>query len=237
MPRIPTRPLDVIWDEYNKLILVGNQSDSKGGGSLWTYDPIRGEELWRIQRRGAGVAAMARGGHNVSSLNSRSRMSVVNVVTRQVVHDTEITALSSGSHLSKDEQGNIYTLRGRNLVRLEVLSYPQPDIAVSSRVFGPNTQLHVTVTNAETVPVDVAIISAYGEKVFTNVLPGKNAFHSFTARVQALPAGEVTVHIGVVAGGESILNGQTVSYPGDQPIARWRAQAVTRTPSETGPQR
>lgn len=236
MPRIPNRPLDVIWDEYNKLILVGNQSDSKGGGSLWTYDPIRGEELWRIQSRGAGVAAMASGGHNLSSLSSRSRMSVVNVVARQVVHDTEITALSSGSHLSKDEQGNIYTLRGRNLVRLEVLSYPQADIAVNSRVFGPNTQLHVTVTNAETVPVDVAIISAYGEKVFTNVQPGKNAFHSFTARVQALPAGEVTVHIGVVAGGESILNGQTVSYPGDQPIARWRAQAVTRTPSETGPQ-
>ncbi|UZI32811.1 PQQ-binding-like beta-propeller repeat protein [Streptomyces sp. VB1] len=36
------RPLDTCWDPCNGLLLVGVQSDTEGGGSLWTYDPRTG---------------------------------------------------------------------------------------------------------------------------------------------------------------------------------------------------
>ena len=36
------RPLDTTWDAVNGLLLVGVQSDTEGGGSFWTYDPVTG---------------------------------------------------------------------------------------------------------------------------------------------------------------------------------------------------
>lgn len=41
-PGWQNRPLDTQWDEVNKLLLVAVQSDTEGGGALWTYDPATG---------------------------------------------------------------------------------------------------------------------------------------------------------------------------------------------------
>ncbi|AIY00470.1 hypothetical protein ART_0871 [Arthrobacter sp. PAMC 25486] len=118
----------------------------------------------------------------------------------------------SGRHLANDEDGNIYSLRGRNLVRIEVPTYPQTDIGVTCRSIGRNVTLQVTAQNVEQIPVDVFISTPYGEKQFKNVQPGRNAFHSFTARLPELPAGEVVVRTSILAGGEAIVSSKTVSY-------------------------
>ncbi|WP_328864200.1 outer membrane protein assembly factor BamB family protein [Streptomyces sp. NBC_00304] len=42
-PSEQNRPLDLSWDPDNKLLLVGVQSDTEGGGALWTYSPGTGK--------------------------------------------------------------------------------------------------------------------------------------------------------------------------------------------------
>jgi hypothetical protein len=43
-PSEQNRPLDVCHDPVNRLLLVGAQSDTEGGGSLWTYAPKTGKK-------------------------------------------------------------------------------------------------------------------------------------------------------------------------------------------------
>ncbi|MDX2393563.1 PQQ-binding-like beta-propeller repeat protein [Streptomyces sp. DK15] len=43
-PSEQNRPLDVCYDTVNELLLVGVQSDTEGGGSLWTYSPKTGKK-------------------------------------------------------------------------------------------------------------------------------------------------------------------------------------------------
>ncbi|MFI7006399.1 PQQ-binding-like beta-propeller repeat protein [Streptomyces sp. NPDC050145] len=44
-PSVQNRPLDVSWDPLNQLLLVGVQSDTEGGGALWTYSPRTGKSV------------------------------------------------------------------------------------------------------------------------------------------------------------------------------------------------
>ncbi|MFF6883515.1 PQQ-binding-like beta-propeller repeat protein [Streptomyces sp. NPDC012421] len=41
-PSEQNRPLDTCYDPVNRLLLVAVQSDTEGGGSLWTYSPRKG---------------------------------------------------------------------------------------------------------------------------------------------------------------------------------------------------
>ncbi|WP_328907110.1 hypothetical protein OG230_31360 [Streptomyces sp. NBC_00234] len=43
-PSEQNRPLDVCYDAVNGLLLVGVQSDTEGGGSLWTHSPTTGRK-------------------------------------------------------------------------------------------------------------------------------------------------------------------------------------------------
>ncbi|MFD0427903.1 hypothetical protein ACFQ60_05770 [Streptomyces zhihengii] len=42
-PGEQNRPLDICWDDVNRLLLVAVQSDTEGGGALWTYSPGKAE--------------------------------------------------------------------------------------------------------------------------------------------------------------------------------------------------
>ncbi|SEQ44092.1 PQQ-binding-like beta-propeller repeat protein [Arthrobacter sp. OV608] len=210
-PGAQNRPLDVCWDDVNKLMLVAAQSDTEGGGSFWTYDPatgakqcfinpidnrqllravatrdgvaylggglptldgpgtivafdpIAGKELWRIEPgMGAGISALAIQGRNLYGLTRKGGIFVIDIPTQQLVHRADISSLSygfgalvtnrsviygvsdtnvfrfdpktfevatvladtnggwySGSHITNDEHGYLYTMRGRNLVRID----------------------------------------------------------------------------------------------------------------------
>ncbi|MHA7270300.1 outer membrane protein assembly factor BamB family protein [Arthrobacter sp. HLT1-20] len=225
------------------------------GGTIVAYNPVAGAELWRITPQDSGTAALAIQGHNLYALSRKGTITVIDVRTRQTIHQVSIKTLSygfgamvtnhgvvygvsdtnvfrfdpltfavetvladtaggwySGSHLTNDEAGNIYSLRGRNLVRIEVPSYPQAAVQVGTRTVGRNTMLAVTATNSETVPVDLVITTAYGEKRFVGVEPGKKAYHAFTVRALVIPAGEVTVASTVQVGGLPVTSTKTVTY-------------------------
>ncbi|MFE4194902.1 PQQ-binding-like beta-propeller repeat protein [Paenarthrobacter sp. NPDC056912] len=210
-PKEQNRPLDVCWDEDNKLVLVAAQADTEGGGSLWTYDPrtrkkgffvnpidkvqllravasrdgvaylgggnpgldglgtvvafdpVKGKELWRLDAgEGAGIAALAVQGKYLYGVTRKGGLFVLDLPKRKVVHRSDISAVSygfaalvtnrgsvygvssthvfrfdpktfavatvvadidggwySGSHITNDEDGYLYTMRGRNLVRID----------------------------------------------------------------------------------------------------------------------
>ncbi|SIO26051.1 outer membrane protein assembly factor BamB family protein [Agromyces cerinus] len=210
-PGEQNRPHDVCWDDVHGLALVGVQSDTVGGGSLWTYDPqteqsklftnpidatqyvravvsregvaylggglqnadgpgtvvafdpVTGEELWRTAPLpGSGIAALAVRGRHLYGLTRRGGFFVIDLTRRTVVHTADHSSLSSGyaamvtnrgvvyavsdtdlfrfdpttfaatvvvpdingswysgSHITNDEQGRLYTMRGRNLVQID----------------------------------------------------------------------------------------------------------------------
>ncbi|MFJ4226379.1 PQQ-binding-like beta-propeller repeat protein [Paenarthrobacter nicotinovorans] len=210
-PKEQNRPLDVCWDEVNKLVLVAAQADTEGGGSLWTYDPrtgkkgffenpidkvqllravasregvaylgggnpglegagtvvafdpVAGKELWRLDAgAGAGISALAVQGKYLYGVTRKGGLFVIDLPKQTVVHRSDISAVSygfaalvtnrgvvygvsdtsvfrfnpktfavttvvadidggwySGSHINNDEDGYLYTMRGRNLVRID----------------------------------------------------------------------------------------------------------------------
>ncbi|MFF3035875.1 hypothetical protein ACFVS7_33295 [Streptomyces rubiginosohelvolus] len=210
-PSEQNRPLDVTFDEDTGLVLVGVQSDTEGGGALWTYhprtgrhrsyanpiddlqcvrgiasrdrvaflggdntaptgprstvvafDPVAGRELWRIDpRQTAGTAALTVRGRHLYGLSRKGGLFVVDIPRRELIHRADVTSVSngfaalvtnrgvvygvsdttvfrfhprtfavsvvvpdidggwySGAHITNDEHGRLYTMRGRNLVRI-----------------------------------------------------------------------------------------------------------------------
>ncbi|QKW08682.1 PQQ-binding-like beta-propeller repeat protein [Streptomyces sp. NA04227] len=210
-PSEQNRPLDVTYDKDNGLVLAGVQSDTEGGGALWTYhprtgryrhfadpvdasqcvrgiatregvtylggdnvaptgprstvvafDPVAGKELWRIDpEQTAGVAALAVRGRHLYGLSRKGGLFVIDIPRRKLIHRADVTSVSngfaalvttkgvvygvsdknvfrfhpetfavttvvadinggwySGSHIAADEQGRLYTMRGRNLVQI-----------------------------------------------------------------------------------------------------------------------
>ncbi|MFI7291948.1 PQQ-binding-like beta-propeller repeat protein [Streptomyces anulatus] len=210
-PSEQNRPLDITFDEDSGLVLAGVQSDTEGGGALWTYhprtgrhrsfanpvdasqcvrgiasrngvvflggdntapagprstvvafDPVAGRELWRIDpQQTAGTAALAVRGRHLYGLSRKGGLFVIDIPRRKLIHRADVTSVSngfaamvtnrgvvygvsdttvfrfhprtfavsvvvpdidggwySGSHITNDEHGRLYTMRGRNLVQI-----------------------------------------------------------------------------------------------------------------------
>ncbi|WP_406135073.1 PQQ-binding-like beta-propeller repeat protein [Streptomyces sp. NBC_01089] len=89
-PSEQNRPLDTSWDPDNQLLLVGVQSDTEGGGALWTYSPRSGTsasyvnpiddvQLVRAVANRNGVAYL--GGDSASEQGPRATVVAVDPVT------------------------------------------------------------------------------------------------------------------------------------------------------------
>ncbi|MYW63482.1 PQQ-binding-like beta-propeller repeat protein [Streptomyces sp. SID8379] len=89
-PSAQNRPLDTSWDPESELLLVGVQSDTEGGGALWTYSPRTGKaasyvnpiddvQLVRAVANRDGVAYL--GGDNASKVGPRATVVALDPVT------------------------------------------------------------------------------------------------------------------------------------------------------------
>ncbi|MEF3402221.1 chitobiase/beta-hexosaminidase C-terminal domain-containing protein [Agromyces sp. CCNWLW203] len=85
-------------------------------------------------------------------------------------------------------------------------------VEAETRCLGSKAYVTVKALNDEADPVALAMQTAYGEKSFTNVVPGKNAVHSFSVRAASVPAGEVAVQATRVIGGAPVTVTTTAAY-------------------------
>lgn len=81
---------------------------------------------------------------------------------------------------------------------VRVMDIEEPDpLAVTAtaevRCLAKKASLTVRATNSDSVPVDVTLETAWGERTITGVQPGKTVFHTFTTRAASVPAGEAIV--------------------------------------------
>ncbi|MBN0038578.1 family 43 glycosylhydrolase [Cellulosimicrobium cellulans] len=78
------------------------------------------------------------------------------------------------------------------------------DVDVSPRCLAGKTYIAVRATNAGSVPADLTLTTPFGEKSFTDVAPGRNAYQSFPTRATSVEAGTVAVT------GTAVLDGTPV---------------------------
>ncbi|GAA1825092.1 ThuA domain-containing protein [Agromyces salentinus] len=114
------------------------------------------------------------------------------------------SAAHSIAYRSTDAAGNV---EAEQVVEIEPAQLDLT-VVVTSRCIAGKAQLSVKATNGEDVPLSVAIASAYGEKSFATVAPGKNAFHTFSTRLGQMPAGDVKV----TATAGSTTTERTIAY-------------------------
>lgn len=72
--------------------------------------------------------------------------------------------------------------------------------------------LAVRATNNEAVPLDVTFATAHGEESLSDVAAGEHAFHAFSTRLAALPAGEATITASALVDGLPVTMTQSASY-------------------------
>ncbi|MFD4258274.1 PQQ-binding-like beta-propeller repeat protein [Streptomyces sp. NPDC058534] len=181
-PSEQNRPLDVTFDEDNGLVLAGVQSDTEGGGALWTYhprtnrcrhfanpvdesqcvrgiasrngvaflggdnttptgprstvvafDPVAGEELWRVDpRQSAGTAALAVRGRHLYGLSRKGGLFVIDIPRRKLIHRADVSSVSNGFAAMVTNRGVVYGVSDTSVFRFHprtfAVSVVVPDI-------------------------------------------------------------------------------------------------------------
>jgi hypothetical protein len=109
----------------------------------------------------------------------------------QRVSEVTKTWVTAGS-LSQTDADRIYSAAEK-----ATFASSGQSLAVSAtagtRCVAGKVVLTVEATNADTVPMEITITSAYGQKSFASVQPGKKAVHAFTTRAASIVAGKATV--------------------------------------------
>ncbi|HYP73118.1 MAG TPA: hypothetical protein VEP72_03455, partial [Microbacterium sp.] len=229
--------------------LGGSLQNTDGPGTVVAFDPVNGEELWRMAPLpGAGIAALAVQGHNLYGVTRKGGFFVIDLAQRAVVHTADIRSVSygyaalvvnrgvvygvsdtdvfrfhptsfavtevvpdiegawySGAHIANDELGNLYTLQGRDLVRIDDRPI-DADVTAEARCLGAKAHVMVKVTNGEAEPVSLTIATPYGERTFASVAPGKSATATFATRAATVPGGLVTVQASRASDGMETSN-------------------------------
>ncbi|NQX26135.1 fibronectin type III domain-containing protein [Microbacteriaceae bacterium VKM Ac-2854] len=116
-----------------------------------------------------------------------------------------------------------FTVTAKNAVGDSAPSAPSAAVApkpadlrigvnTTSRCIAGKAVLTVVAINNETVPVDLAISSAYGSKSFPATGAGKSATVAFTTRLTSMPAGTATVTASATVNGVPVTTTVNSSY-------------------------
>lgn len=87
-------------------------------------------------------------------------------------------------------------------------------LTAEARCLGAKAHVAVRATNDELVKADVRIATDFGEKKFTQVVPGKNVYQSFNSRSASVEDGTVTVSAYTWNGGDPRWFAYEVPYEG-----------------------
>ncbi|MFC6356865.1 alpha-L-fucosidase [Luethyella okanaganae] len=132
------------------------------------------------------------------------------------VPTTDFTGLPRGRYTVVVSAGNEIGMSppSAESAEVEVLGTPMIvfDVLAKGRCVAGRAFVAVTVTNGESVPIRVSVLTPYGSKSFPKVVAGKKAFHFFASRLVDLPAGSVTVWASGVIDGEKVSVSRDVSF-------------------------
>ena len=78
---------------------------------------------------------------------------------------------------------------------------------------GGKAYVAVQARNDHDAPVGITLETPYGERSFTAVAPGANAYQSFNTRAESVPAGSATVRVTGAIGGHDVTTVRTVQHP------------------------
>ncbi|GAA1647389.1 OmpL47-type beta-barrel domain-containing protein [Actinoplanes couchii] len=119
-----------------------------------------------------------------------------NTVTFTPVTTTRLRALltSSGTEEGKGSPGV------QEWQVFDVPTSPEPgaDVEVQARSQCTAGKVHVAVTalNAGATPLNIELVTPYGNRTVLNVAPGKSAYQTFNSRLASVPAGSATIRVG-----------------------------------------
>lgn len=104
------------------------------------------------------------------------------------------------------------------LARLGVLEADTPQLPVTvtaqARCVAGKAHVAVRARNDHDAPVEITLQTPYGERSFTDVAPGANAYQSFNTRAVSVAAGSATVRITGTVDGTAVTTIRTAEHPG-----------------------
>lgn len=103
-------------------------------------------------------------------------------------------------------------VEGHGVVTVAAAPELNVETTVTSRCIAGRATLSVRALNGESVPLDITLTTDLGTKTFTGVNAGKSAFHAFSTRLDALPAGEVDVTATAQIDGHAVSSTAVVPY-------------------------
>lgn len=86
------------------------------------------------------------------------------------------------------------------------------DVRARSQCIGVNAYVSVTARNDDDVPLTVDLVTPYGSRTVSNVVPGKSAYQAFNSRLSAVPAGTATVKATGTVDGRPVTAQVSVPY-------------------------
>ncbi|WP_430784181.1 family 43 glycosylhydrolase [Actinoplanes sp. G11-F43] len=190
----------------------GTWSGTRPASQWIQYDwsrPIRltGAEIkfWRDSNQGTGDGVAEPGAWKLQSWDGTAWQDVTgasgygtsttafNTVTFDPVVTSRLRAV-----ISADGNGTTYSavaVTEWRVIAAEQASVPLT-VSAQSRCVGGKAYVAVTARNGGAAAVDIALVSAYGNRTVSNVAPGAGAYQSFAARSASVPAGSASAAVG-----------------------------------------
>ncbi|MDR7381746.1 putative alpha-1,2-mannosidase [Promicromonospora iranensis] len=124
----------------------------------------------------------------------------------------EARRIAAADRTTQDEADEAQRVLQAAAGQLEWRVIRQVSVSATTRTLAGKQYVSVAVTNGAGIPLDLEVETAYGSRSFTAVQPGASANVSMNSRQASIPAGEVTVTVTGVVGGETVMGDRTASY-------------------------
>lgn len=161
-----------------KTLEIGGRSRNAGAkASIWSDADVL-QQQWAVTPVAAGQVALT---------------------NRFSTHALAVTGAATGDGATTEQQvyrgasAQHWTLVDVTVAELDLVA------TVTTRCVTKKVYVNVSVKNADTVPVDVVVTTAYGSKSIPALAPGRTTSVAFTSRATSIVAGSVSVN-GTAAG-------------------------------------
>jgi len=213
-------PYDYYWGGYNT---ITGGSTGVAGADGWYFTGFDSElAALRAQVDGLSVDANTNTSLNakldqvVLLLEQGKRTEAAATLGTSFIAD--VAALQTAGSISAGQATALTTTASQLVLAInedeELTPAPLLNVAVSAdpRALAGKVYLSVAATNNGPVPVDVVITTAYGNKTFAGVAPGKTVSVSVNSKLTSVPAGAATAKVTGAPHGVAVTEEKSAPY-------------------------